>query len=133
MRRHLPVLIPILSAALVTAACALLPTPPATPAAAGTPASHQAPPLITATVQAPAHITREVRSAVAIRLIHPVQSLDGAVEVHAGGRDAEPQPDQQEPRLRPQPSIREIPDAEPDGDTREEHGAETDELGGLSR
>ena len=45
----------------------------------------------------------------------------------------EPKPDQQEPRLRPQPSIREVPDAEPDGDTRKEHGAETDELGGLSR
>src|SRR6266581_7247707 len=106
--------------------------PPATPAATGAPPTHHAPPLITATVQAPTHVTREVSSVAAIRLIHPVQRLDGAVEIHAGRRDTEPKPNQQEPRLRPQPPIREIPDAQPDCDTREEHGAETDELRGVS-
>jgi len=49
---------------------------------------------MTATVQVPALVTLAAKSVVGIRLIHPVQGLDGAVEVHASRRDAEPKPDQ---------------------------------------
>jgi hypothetical protein len=68
--------------------------PPPTPAAAGMPKSHHAPALMTATVQVPALVTLAAKSVVGIRLIHPVQGLNGAVEVHTSRRNAEPKPDQ---------------------------------------
>jgi len=53
-------------------------------------------------------------------------------EVHGRRRDAEAQPDQQEPWARPEPSVRDVAHREPDGHAREQHRPQIDELRGLT-
>src|SRR5712671_7301812 len=104
--------------------------PPPTPAAAGAPASHQAPADMAATVTPPVQVTRAARSAIIPILL--VQCLDRPVEVHRRRHDAEAEPGQQEPRARPEPPVGEVARREPDRDTREQHRPEIDELSGLT-
>src|SRR4029077_12387688 len=110
--------------------------PPPTPAAACGPASHHAPTVMAATVMPPVQVTRAARSAIITLLtrvgILLVQCLDGSVEVHAGRRDAESEPDQQEPRARPDPTIGEEARGQPDRHTCEQHRPQIDELCSLT-
>src|SRR5262245_4581811 len=106
--------------------------PPPTPAAAGAPKNHQAPAVSAATTQAPTRVTRAAKSAMAIRTIRLVQRLDGAEEVHGRRRNPKCEPDQHQPRLGAQPTIRKITRRQSDCHARRQHGAECDEFGGMS-
>src|SRR5215470_5685647 len=111
--------------------------PPApTPAAVGAPASHHAAAVSAATRSPPVLVTRAARSVMPTPvLVRPgflIQCLDGPVKVHARRRDAEPEPDKQEPWARAEQPIREVAGRQSDRHAREQHRPEIDEMCGLT-
>src|SRR5205823_1454804 len=93
-----------------------MPAPAAAPRAPSTPPS-QAAGAVSATPSTQAsRETREVRSLRPIEL--PIRPVDRAKENHESRHDAEAEPEQQEPRRSPEPSIQVVSAGQPD------HGGE---------
>src|SRR5262245_17890083 len=99
-----------------------MPAPTAAPSAPSTPPSHAAGAVSATPSTQASRETRAVRSPGVIEL--PIRSLDRAKENHESRGDAEAETEQQQPRLRAQPSIQKV--AAGQADDGGEHHREAD-------